>query len=140
MSSSGLSVGTAFPIDLQNDPITALYYAAGRLYGFDAIVRDSSTGMTLGRFAIPSGYQIITLLPDPGNSRVFFLTHVLQSSHLVLLCYDAGSFAMTSLADLGYDNSSAYPLNMILWGASGIAFDYGGSGVTVLSGAFVARP
>lgn len=140
VSSSGLSVGTAFPIDLQNDPITALYYAAGRLYGFDAIVRDSSTGMTLGRFAIPSGYQIITLLPDPGNSRVFFLTHVLQSSHLVLLCYDAGSFAMTSLADLGYDNSSAYPLNMILWGASGIAFDYGGSGVTVLSGAFVARP
>jgi hypothetical protein len=140
VSSNGLSAGTAFPIDLQNDPVTTLFYAAGRLYGLDAIVRDASTGKTLGQFAIPSGYQVITLLPDPANSRVFFLTHVGQSSHLVLLRYDAGSFAMTSLADLGYDNSPGYPLNMTLWGTNGIAFDYGGGGVMVLSGAFIAGP
>jgi hypothetical protein len=137
VSSSGLSVGTAFPINPQNDAPTALFYAAGRIYSFDAIVRDASTGATLGQFAIPGGYQIITLLPDPANSRVFFLTHVGQSSHLVLLCYDAGSFAMTSLADLGDDDSEGYPLNMTLWGSNGIAFDYSAHEVMVLSGAFV---
>lgn len=137
-NSSGLSVATAFPINLQNDALARIFYAAGRLYGNDAVVRDASTGAVLGQFAIPSGYQIITLLPDAGNSRVIFLTHNSQSSHLVLLCYDAATFAMTSLADLGYDNSPGYPLNMTLWGNNGTAFDYGGNSLVVLSGAFVA--
>ena len=47
---------------------------------------------------------------------------------------------MTSVADLGYDDSAGYPLNMTLWGGNGIAFDYGGDGVMVLSGSFVSQP
>lgn len=140
VSASGLTVATAYPIDLQTDAIATLLYAAGRLYGSDAIVRDASTGATLGQFAIPSGQQMLGLQPDPGNSRVLFLTHDLHSSHLLLLCYDTQSFAMTSVADLGYDNSGGYPLNMTLWGSNGVAFDYAGDSVIVLSGTFVPTP
>ncbi|MDE2138406.1 MAG: hypothetical protein KGJ68_13320 [Gammaproteobacteria bacterium] len=136
VTTSGLAVGTAFPIDLQTDPLHAIFYAGGRLYGNDATVRDATSGATLGQFAIPDGYQIITLLPDPANSRVFFLTHAMASSHLVLLYYSSVSFAMVSLADLGYDNSGGYPLSMTLWGGNGIAFDYGGDSVVILGGAF----
>ena len=137
VDSNGLSVGTAFSLDLASDGISALVYGSGKLYGNDALVRDAATGATLGQFVIPGGYQIISLLPDPANGRVVFLTHVGTSEHLVLLCYDATTFSMTSLADLGYDNSGGYPLNMALWGTDGIAFDYGGDEVLVLAGAFV---
>jgi hypothetical protein len=139
VTASGLALASAFPVNLETDPLNAFRYAAGRLYGNDAIVRDASTGATLGQFAIPSGYQVITLMPDPANSRVVFLTHDGSSSHLVLLCYDAASFAMTSLADLGYDNSGGYGITLTLWGTNGLAFDYGGDQVMVLAGAFVPQ-
>lgn len=140
VSASGLAVAAAYPVNLQTDPIATLIYAGSRLYGSDAIVRDASTGATLGQFTIPSGQQIIAQQPDPANSRVLFLVHDLHSSHLLLLCYDAQSFVMTSVADLGYDNSGGYPLNMTVWGSNGLAFDYGGDSVVVLSGTFVPKP
>jgi hypothetical protein len=136
---SGLSVQTAYPLS-PSDAVTEIFYAAGRLYGFDGVVRDAASGATLGTLSVPSGYQVITLLPDPVNSRVIFLTHGLYSEHLVLFCFDASTFSMTSVADLGYDESPGYPLNMVLWGTSGIAFDYDGNWVTVLSGSFTAGP
>lgn len=55
----------------------------------------------------------------------------------MLLCYSDVSFAMTSLADLGYDEAGgAYPLNMTAWGSDGLAFDYDGDSVMILAGAF----
>lgn len=78
VTASGLAAGAATPISLKTDEVGTLFHAAGRLYGHDAIVRDGTTLATLGQFSIPSGYQLITLLPDPVNSRVFFLTHVTQ--------------------------------------------------------------
>ncbi len=136
VTANGLAVGSVFPIDLQTDPLGAIFYAGGRIYGNDATVRDATTGATLGQFAIPTDYQVITLLPDAANSRVLVLTHGSTSSHLVLLCYSSVSLAMVSLADLGYDASEGYPLNMTLWGSNGIAFDYDGDSVVILGGAF----
>ncbi|HEX5458892.1 MAG TPA: hypothetical protein VFX20_02890 [Steroidobacteraceae bacterium] len=139
VAANGLSVAGAYPLS-PSDPVTHIFYAAGRLYGFDGVVRDAGSGATLGTLSIPSGYQVITLMPDPGNSRVIFLTHELESEHLVLFCFDASTFAMTSVADLGYDESPGHPLNMVLWGTNGIAFDYGSNSVMVLSGSFTAAP
>ncbi len=134
-SASGLALATSWEINPQTDAVETLYYAAGQLYGLDAIVRDASSGATLGEFNVPNGYEIIGLLPDPTNSRVLVLTHDYQNSHLLLLCYDSDSFAMTSVTDLGIDGTNAYPVNMILWGTNGVAFVENGA-VSVLAGSF----
>lgn len=139
VDSSGLSVGTAYPLS-PSVAVQEIFYAAGRLYGFDGVVRDAASGATLGTLSVPSDYQVITLLPDPGNSRVIVLTHELYSEHLVLFCFNASTFAMTSVADLGYDESSGYPINLVSWGTNGIAFDYGSNSVMVMSGSFTAAP
>jgi len=113
-----------------------IFYADGRIYGLDGSVRDAVSDATLGQFIIPSGYAITTIRPDPANSRVFVLAHHLESSHLFLFCFDSNSFAMRSLSDLGFDNSDGFPLTLVAWGANGIAFDYGGDSIMVLSGGF----
>jgi len=133
-SASGLAIASAWSINLQNDVVGRLVYAAGRLYGLDAIVRDATTETILGQFTVPSGYEVISLLPDPANLRVFILADSPRTP-LLLLCYDMQSFAMTSVTALDAD-IGGYPLNMTLWGTNGIAFEYGENTVAVLAGAF----
>ena len=135
VDASGLSVGTAFQIAL-SDPLGPVWYAAGRVYGTDGIVRDASTNATLGSFVIPDSYQLITLVPDVANARIFVLAHASTSSHLILFCYDAVSFAMRSVTDLGYDSTPAYPVSLVTWGTDGIAFTSSENTLVVLSGTF----
>jgi len=68
---------------------------------------------------------------------VFVLT--VHESGLVLLCYNADSFALQSLTVLSLPDGGyypAYPSDLILWGTNGIAFNGGGDAVVVLSGGF----
>jgi hypothetical protein len=91
----------------------------------------------LGQLALPNGYYISTLIPDVANGRIFILGDAgAQGLDLILICFDSTTFAMQSLADLGFNTTSGYPTDLILWGSNGIAFNTGGDAVRVLSGTF----
>ncbi len=139
VDANGLDLESTVPLSTL-DPVQKIFYANGRIYGLDGIARDAASGATIGQFTIPANYQVITMLPDAANTRVFVLAHATESSHLFLFCFDSSSFALRSLADLGFDKSGGYPLTLILWGTDGIAFDYDGDSIMVLSGFDVSRP
>jgi hypothetical protein len=102
-------------------------------------VVDAISGAELGQFNLPVIDYIVTLLPDPSHGRVFFLQPDGVRGRLLLLNFDASTFALRSVANLGLDTFDvALTTHLIPWGSDGIAFNR--NGVEILAGTFSAPP
>ena len=106
-----------------------------RAYDIFGHVLDVASGAALGQFTLPFNDFTVALLPDPTHGRVFVLQPNEEDGHLLLLNYDASTFALQSVIDFGIEGSDgALTTHMILWGSNGIAFNL--NGVQILSGTF----
>jgi hypothetical protein len=140
VGASGLSVASSVSLDPATYAFSPVFYGAGRAYDLFGHVIDVTNGAALGQFSLPTNdYPTAALLPDPSHGRVFVLQTSLANDHLLLLNYDASSFALQSVIDLGLDELDvALTTHMILWGSNGIAFNR--NGVQILSGTLATSP
>lgn len=140
IDAAGLSVSSSYPVDIVEDPVGRIAYAAGRIFDLAGYVRDASTGAVMGRIDIPVDEQVIAMVPDPLHGRIFFLAHYSFEPNQHLLCYDITTLAMQSIADLGFDayDGQRVTRHMITWGSTGVAFN--SNGLRILEGTFSASP
>lgn len=138
---SGLTITNSVSIDLSKYTLGRAFYAAGRLYDASGSVLDANTATLLGKFIVPSDPNtpnppLAGILADPSNNRVFLL-QPLNDDHNYLYVYNATTFALQSIVDVGPDFGTSMP-HMILWGTNGLAFN--ANGLQILSGSFLAPP
>jgi hypothetical protein len=125
---------------LDNAAFGALAYAGGQLYETNGLVLDALSGAALGRIQIDEDFQPISMVPHASRERGFFIVRDGLSSHLLLLSYDLQTFALTSIADLGYDSTSgAVRRQLVRWGTHGLAFA-NGTEVLVIDGELASAP
>jgi hypothetical protein len=139
VDSSGLTIASSVSIDPSKYAFGRTFYASGRAYDIYGHVVDATSGAPLGQFNLPLIDYIVTLLPDPSHGRVFFLQPDGARGRLLLLNFDASTFALRSVANLGLDTFDvALTTHLIPWGSDGIAFNR--NGVEILAGTFAAPP
>ena len=134
VGASGLSIASSVSLNPSTYSFSPVFYGAGRVYDLFGHVIDATTGAALGQFAFPAGDDpTVALLPDPSHGRVFILHNSGGTGHLWLLSYDASSFALQAVIDLGVDQFDvALTTHMILVGLDGVAFNR--NGVQIISG------
>jgi len=139
VGSNGLTVTNSVSLDPAIYAFGRQFCGAGRAYDQVGHVVDVTNGAALGQIMFPVTNYIVTLLPDPAHGRVFVLQTYIEENRLFLLSYDASTFALQSVADLGVDNFDvALKTHLISWGTDGIAFNR--NGIQILSGTFYAAP
>jgi hypothetical protein len=139
LGSNGLNIASSLSVDASKYAFGRAFYGAGRVYDIFGHVLDASTGAALGQFLFPVSDYIVTLLPDLSHGRVFVLQPDGRINRLFLLSYDASTFALQSVVNLGYDSFDvALTTHLIAWGTDGIAFNR--NGVQILAGSFSAPP
>jgi hypothetical protein len=143
----GLSVQNSLNITGNADSVSQIFYDAGRLYDLLGYVRDAASGAVLGQFQMPGNQstqnppndQIVAVVPETAQGRVFYLVHNLESEHLLLYNFDSTTYALQSVADLEYDEFDvSVKTRMIHLGTDGLATNR--VGLQLLSGSLYAAP
>jgi hypothetical protein len=146
-NTGGLAVQSSVDLTGGPDAVYEIKYDNGRIYDLGGYVRDAASSAVVGQFQMPGNQsvsmppddEIVSMAPDSANGRAFFLVHNETSSHLRLYNFDAATFALLSVIDLGYDNFDvALKPHMIVWGSNGVAANR--DGLQILSGSFYAAP
>ncbi len=158
VSASGVQIAETYP-GLFSVFGAKLHYdaATGYLYSDGGQVVDPSTGALLGSFALSSimlSNDVIVMVPDGNLGIAYFLGQTpaqKDTPDYTIEAFDLARF--TPINSIAISNVAGTPVKLIRWGSNGLAFltkdiintpggniFIEGSGVYLISGAFVTNP